>query len=99
MKAKDYFDKYEVNMVAFDGENAINVATDILKEMSQEVDTIYKARGCKTNSALAAILKELNNKWNAVGSLFEKKYGRSYLKRNGFIEFWKHEMPEIIDIL
>lgn len=99
MKAKDYFDKYEVAMVAYGGKNALDVTMDILKEMSQEVEVIYKARGCKTNAALAGILKELNNKWNAICSLFEKKYGASPMKRNGFIEFWKHEMPEIELIL
>ena len=99
MKAKDYFDKYEVATVAFGGKNAADAITDMTIEMCKEVETLYNARGGKTNSALAGVIKEINQKWNAVSSLFEKKYGVSPMKRNGFIEFLKHALPETIDIL
>lgn len=99
MKAKDYFDKYESAFVENEGENAAKAATDLLIEMSKDVEKLYNARGGKTNSAFAGVIKEINQKWNAVGSLFEKKYGASPLKRNGFIDFWKQEMPILVDIL
>lgn len=99
MKAKDYFDKYESSFVGNNREHATKAARDLLIDMSNEVEKLYNARGGKTNSALAGVIKEINQKWNAVGSLFEKKYGVSPLKRNGFIEFWKHEMPILVDIL
>ena len=99
MKAKDYFDKYESAFVENDGEHAAKAATDLVIEMSKEVEKLYNARGGKTSSALAGVIKEINQKWNAISSLFEKKYGESPLKRNGFIDFWKHELPILVDIL
>lgn len=99
MKAKDYFDKYESSFVENNCEHAVKATRDLLIDMSEEVEKLYNARSGKTNSALAGVIKEINQKWNAVGSLFEKKYGVSPLKRNGFIEFWKQEMPELVHIL
>ena len=99
MKAKDYFDKYESSFVENNCEHSAKATRDLLIDMSEEVEKLYKARSGKTDSALAGVIKEINQKWNAVGSLFEKKYGVSPLKRNGFIEFWKHKIPELVRIL
>lgn len=99
MKAKEYFEKYEKVIIESIKEDSTTGHKDLLVEMSKEVQTLYDSRKAKSNSALAGIIKELNQKWNAIGTLFEKKYGASPLKRNGFIEFWKHEMPELERIL
>ena len=97
MKAKEYFAKYEAD--ALNEETCLKAITGILRELSDEVEPLCKSRHADTNAALAGVLKEINQKWNAISSLFEKKYGASPLKRNGFLEFWKDRIPDIKDIL
>ena len=67
----------------------------LLIELSDEVKQLSKQRHIQKGEALISILKEINTKWNSICSMFEKKYGSSPLKWNGFKEFWKHEMPEL----
>ena len=98
MKAKDYFEKYEDLIFSDIREESTTYTTKLLVELSKEVDTLYKNRRGKSNSALVGVIKEINQKWNAIGTLFEKKYGVSPLKRNGFLEYWKSQIPEL-DVL
>lgn len=98
MKAKEYFEKYESLILTDIREESTTYTTELVVELNKEVDTLYKDRNGKSNSALVGVLKEINQKWNAIGTLFEKKYGVSPLKRNGFLEYWKSQIPEL-DVL
>ena len=95
MKAKDYFEKYEELILVDIREESITYTTKLMVELSKEVDVLYKNRRGKSNSALAGVIKEINQKWNSIGTLFEKKYGASPLKRNGFVEYWSSQIPEL----
>lgn len=97
MKAKEYVDKYGLDIVNED--TCLKATTDMLNELSGEAEKLCAMRHAVTNACLSGVLKELNQKWNAISSMIEKKYGFSPLKRNGFIEIWKDRIPDIKDIL
>jgi hypothetical protein len=99
MTAKEYFSKYgELIIKEWDTKSGEN-AQGFLLELSSEAEELCKIRRSNTNATFLAILKELNQKWNAVCALFEKKYGESPLIRNGFLEVWKHQVPGIEALL
>lgn len=90
MKAKEYFDKYfadlklneddsnldEVNQKL--EENAKAMLRDFVKENSEMV----AKRNPKTVDGIAAIARELNDKWNSVASKVNAHFGVRVLKRN-----------------
>ncbi len=61
---------------------------DLISAMMQEVVQIMKMRCAKSDSAMIAVFREQNQKWNAL-----LKYN-TMLKRNGFIEFVKYRLCE-----
>lgn len=90
MKAKEYIAKYRADFESEDEAVVDKAIFNFLMEISEEGTEIAKARGAKRDSAVIAILKEQNTKWNAVANAFP-----NLLIRNGFREYWRHEMPEI----
>ena len=96
MKAKEYFDKYEASFFP-DGkipnEVILNkVCFDLFLELSKEVILISKLRNTSTDKAFTATIKEVNQKWNKLSSLFFKKYKWSPLKEDGFKRWWDKEL-------
>ncbi len=48
------------------GENAADIATDILSQLGDETSELVRTRKAKCNSAMVAIFKEMNQKWQAI---------------------------------
>lgn len=98
MKAKEYFAKYDsllMGQVENDEQLAQSISA-LLLELSAEVNVLAKQRKARTNSAIAGIVRELNEKWNSICSSFEKKYdGFSPIKFDGFKNYWIYEIPEL----
>ena len=97
MKAKDYFEKYKDDMSAamlLDSEKAtpeerrdvVNRLLDSINAMSiemlNEIDDICKQSHVILPSSRAAVVKEINGKWNAVCRLFVKEFGESPIKED-----------------
>lgn len=99
MKAKEYFSKYESNLMSEEKNIRWTAAGDLGGELCNEALQLFKDRHAQRAGALAAIFKEQNQKFNAIVSMLEKKYGFSTLKRNGFIIFIKEAVPELRDLL
>lgn len=95
MKAKEYYEKYEFSLHSNDDATINKGLSDMMLEMARESEKMIQGRHAKSNSALVGVLNEQNNKWNAVITLDEKKYGGSMIARNGFKAFWLHKMPEL----
>lgn len=97
LKAKDYFEKYEQSIIdpQSTDEARAGAASNLLLEMCTESQTVLKKRNAQTGTALMAIIKEFNQKWNAICRMFESKYGESPLIRDGFKNFWFDRMPEL----
>lgn len=86
MKAVDYFIKYKEIILTPDG------LTELILEMSNEIKEIAIKRS-SNDSVVISILKEMNQKWNSLGVLFEKEYRKPILVRNGFMNYWKSKIP------
>jgi len=92
LKAKEYFTKYETKIIS----GGTDALYQLFMEINEESKVLIKTRHCRSNSAVVAVIKELNGKWNAISNLFEKKYnGLSPLKKDGFKNFWLREVPEM----
>lgn len=52
-------------------------------------------RNSRSNNTLLGALRDVNNKWNAIGRGLKKKTGLPILKENGFLIAWFNTMPEI----
>lgn len=99
MKAKEYFEKYDsLIMEDVKNGNQKNI-TQLVVELGKEVETLYESRNGKTVTALAACIREINQKWNAIANLFAKKYGDDILVYNGFLKFWLKNLPLLKDFL
>lgn len=95
MKAKEYFEKYDRIIIDEQIAGSIESTKKLLFELCDEVKDICEKRKAKKNSAVVAVLLEIDQKWNAICSLYEKKYGVSPLNRGAFMEFWKLQIPQI----
>lgn len=96
MKAKDYFTKYEQALVSSDAEECSSAIANMLNEMNSEVQNLLKARHVKTDAGTLPIFKEMNQKWNAIVRLFEKKYGATPIVKDGFQLYWVRKMPQLM---
>lgn len=97
MKAADYYEKYgkAIYEERSGEEKSIEATMKLIVAMSQEVKDLCDRRRVKKVSGMASAIKELNGRWNAMCKLFEKEYGASPIIRDGFREFWLHEVPEL----
>ncbi len=95
MKAKEYFTKYgeSVYREALDGK--FEIGQTLFIELASEFKTISKQRNVKSNRAAVAVIKELNEKWNSLAAMFEKKYGVEVLKRNAVLNYYMEKIPEL----
>lgn len=96
MKAKDYFTKYEQALVSSDADERSIAIADMLNEMNSEVQNLLKVRHVKTDAGTFPIFKEMNQKWNAIVRLLEKKYGATPIVKDGFQLHWVRRMPQLM---
>ena len=95
MKAKDYIAKYQEQLLSQSEDSVFTAVKSILSEMLDEVKAVAKTRNVQLIRGLVPILKEQNQKWNAIANRFE-----GTLKRDGFIEIVKTTIyPEIANYL
>lgn len=90
MKAKEYIEKYRSGIESFEYETRRTAAFDLIKEMSQEATELMAKRGVLRESAIVAVMKEMNDKWNAIVKEFP-----DVLQKDGFKRLWLHRMPEL----
>ena len=96
MKAADYVAKYGEAMSNITKITNDDAVSKLFIEMSGEVATILKDRKVVKSGGVIAVLKEMNDKWNAIISLYEKKWRQpAPISRNGFSKVWMNKMPEL----
>ena len=96
MKAKDYFAKYEQALASDNSDECSTAIAEMLNEMNSEVQNLLKVRNVKTDAGTFPIFKEMNQKWNAIVRLFEKKYGATPIVKDGFQLYWVRKMPQLM---
>lgn len=95
MKAKEYFEKYFSPIPDLTDPALVNKAcVDLMVEMSGEIIKLCEGRHSSSNSAVEGAIKEMNQRFNAVRDMCEKKYGEPILKRNGLKNYWEKQFRE-----
>ena len=95
MKAKEYFEKYDDDIWKEAHDPAVitdGAFAKLFIDFCTETKLLAEQRKAKSDQSILAIIREQNQKWNAVSNLFEKKYGVSPLNRDGFEIAIKHTM-------
>ncbi|WP_407450030.1 hypothetical protein [Fibrobacter sp.] len=94
MKAKDYFEKYEERIMKKDADS-IKALEDMVEEFCIETEKLIEDRHIKLVGGMVGVMKEQNQKWNALCNLFVKKHGTSVLKRDVLKNSWIENMPDL----
>lgn len=94
MKAKEYYEQIIAKNPQTADEMA-NAVGEVVEGLHQEAKDMIKQRKIKRGDALRAVIRELNDKWNAIAGLFEKKQGVSPIRRNAFWNEWLKQIPEL----
>lgn len=95
MKAKEYYAPIKKAIDAADKE-AFDLAIEtMLICMVGEVENLRKKRNVRFDRGIFPIIKEMNDKWNAVVDLCEKDYGATPIIRDGYKKFMISEIPEL----
>ncbi len=87
-KAKEYAKQY------LQAEDKHKVLSDIILEFFDESQELIKIRNAKIDGAIVAIIKELNEKWNAFA-----RRTNGEVKEDGFINLVKSKLPFMADYL
>ena len=95
MKAKEYYVQCRDGLMSTDRDVFIEAARVLLYGMMKEMQQVLIARHAQSDSAAISAVKEFEQKYNAVVSLFEKEFGKSPIKRDGFSLFMVMNTPEL----
>lgn len=66
MKAKDYVEKYSAQIMSEAETGIADTASKMISELFGEIIEINKTRNCQTAEAMIAVVKEINQKYNAI---------------------------------
>lgn len=87
MKAKEYFEKYGEAVweeFAKPAGERVDALVKLITDMNDELHDLLEKRKVKLMGGLHAVIREQNQKGNAIYEMFVKKYGQSPVKRNWF---------------
>ena len=91
MKAIDYYNiMMEYPQTA---EGIAEAAGEVVDLMHAEIKELIVKRKAVRDSAVAAIIREQNDKWNAVIGIYEKKNVTCPLARNAIWKNWVKIIP------
>jgi hypothetical protein len=80
MKAQEYFDNYLANVKS--REELDNNCVQMFRDFITEFETIKNARRVSTVDGIVGIVRELNDKWNAVANKAYAKYNTTIIRKN-----------------
>lgn len=93
MKAIDYYNiMMEYPQTA---EGIAEAAGKVVDLMHAEMKELIAKRKAVRDSAVVAIIREQNDKWNAVIGIYEKKNGYCPLARNAIWKHWAKLIPKL----
>lgn len=95
MKAKEYYQTYHDALLSQDEQTVDNACNELVIDLTKETQSLLNQRKAKSTHALCGVVREINDKYNAVVSLFESKDGVSPLKRDGFKAIFEKEIPSL----
>ena len=92
MKAQEYVDTYMLNIKS--KEECKERTSNMFKAFAGEFSDICKTRNVSTLSGQEGVVRELNEKWNAVAARVEKLYHQPLIKRNAVWNIFLSDMDE-----
>ena len=96
MRAIAYYAKYSEGLL--NAETGKETATNMIGEFLDEMKELIETRHIKTDRGAVGCVRELNEKWNAIVAIFEKRNGASPLIRNGFRAFMEEQIPALKNV-
>lgn len=97
MKAKEYYEKYKTELVSEDEKVQTEAILKFLNDLLTEIETLTKARHVKYDRGLFPVLKELDKKYRAVVRLFEKEFGFTPIRPDGFEIVLENRIPGVVE--
>lgn len=98
MKAKEYYEKYAADLLSEDQTTIKNAGEALTRDFMDEVGAISEKRKVSRPESIVDIIKELNQKWNALGSLFIKRDRRPVLAENGFRDLMQDQITKLLEL-
>lgn len=95
MKAKEYYAKYKDRIASKDDKESLQGMCDMIFEFCLESKELIEKRKVRSDCGGVAVLRELNDKYNAVCRMFERDYGTPIIKRDGFMVYCRKQIPEL----
>lgn len=95
MKAKEYYAKYKERVASLDDKESIQAICEMLADLSAEAKAVIDKRNVKTDCGGVAVLREMNDKYNAVCRMLEEEYKHPILVRDGFLICWRKQIPAL----
>jgi len=97
MKAKEYYEKYKTGLASADKETYLSAARGIITELLDETKAVVEARHVKFDRGFIPILREQNDKYKAIVRLFEKEFGASPVRMDGFEIVLESHFPGVVE--
>ena len=89
MKAKDYYEKYKNSLESKNIEVKADTVRDISNDLLEEAKELVNLRKCYRDSAVMSVLKEMNDKMNAINNFINDNIK---IPRNIFINAWEEHI-------
>lgn len=89
MKAVDYVNKYGEALTGEDENKRNEAVNGLISDMMGELTDIMKTRNVSTDKGAFSVIKELNQKWNAIN----RKLSIPVLSEDGFKKIMAHGIP------
>ena len=96
MKAKEYYEKYKAGLISSEKETYLPAISGFISDLLNEAATVAETRHVRFDRGIIPILREQNMKYKAVIRLFEKEYGASPIRENGFEIVLEDNFPGIL---
>lgn len=84
MKAKDLYAKYKDGVMSQEDAVYIPAVRGLVSDLIGEIKEIAEVRHVQFDRGLLPIMREQNDKYKAIVRMFEKEYGASPIKPDGF---------------
>lgn len=95
MKAKEYYASIKEAIEGGTVTGLEDAVDNMFLLMNREMRGLQEKRHVQFDRGLFPIIKEMNDKWNAVVNLIKKDYGESPIIYDGYKKIWVAKMPEL----
>lgn len=95
MKAAEYYAKYKARLWTKDEVAYRSATADLMLDMVEDFEELIKTRNAVRDSAVKSAINEINQRYNMVCSRFERDFGASPIKRDGFKKLIMDQLEKV----